>query len=86
MGWINLKDAQPTVNKDYLVVTHVNINGKNHYIYDVCHWANNLRRDVPYDFDDDDYERSGFYDYDGEAGYYEKIRVDAWQEIEEYEE
>jgi hypothetical protein len=37
-----------------------------------------------YDFDGEEYNRSGFYDYDSEWGYVERTNVLAWKPIEEY--
>ena len=50
------------------------------------HWAKNLHEVDEYDFADEQYNRSGFYDFDSEWGYLERENVLAWQEIESYTE
>ncbi len=89
MTWKKMSDELPTKDGQYLVVRHYNFydSGKpmKHYYYSVVDWANCLKGHS-YDFDDDDYEHSGFYAHHNEVGDYEiTVDVDAWAEIDEYE-
>ena len=80
--WIKTSDRLPTENGDYLIAQQI----FNYIIYDVVHWAKNLHEVDEYDFADESYNRSGFYDFDSEWGYLERENVLAWQEIEPYTE
>ena len=78
-NWIKTSERQPTKKGLYLVAYRI----LNYIMYDTCTWTPNLRYDVDeYDFDNDEYNRSGFYAY-GELGFYE-IKPLAWQPIEKY--
>ena len=81
--WVKTKDALPTKDGDYLTVS---VYGKNREMkaYAVHSWANRLR-DNSWDFDDDEYEHSGFYGHDPEWGAYEVPNIEAWMEIPSYE-
>lgn len=63
----------------YLVVYDVS----GYHVYEICRWTPNLHEVDEYDFAEDEYNRSGFYEYDSEWGYYEKKPI-AWQPIESY--
>lgn len=78
-NWIKTSARQPTEKGLYLVV--YNILG--HHMYETCMWTPNLHDIDEYDFAEDEYNRSGFYEYDSEWGYYE-IKALAWQPIEDY--
>ena len=80
--WIKTSDRLPTENGDYLIAQQI----FDYIIYDVVHWAKNLHEVDEYDFADEQYNRSGFYDFDSEWGYLERENVLAWQEIESYTE
>lgn len=79
-SWIKTSEQLPTQNGDYLIAQRI----LDHIVYDVVHWALNLRMVDEYDFDGEEYHRSGFYDYDSEWGYVERTNVLAWKPIEEY--
>lgn len=81
-NWIKTSDKQPTEKGLYLVVYDIS----GYYIYDTCKWTPNLHEVAEYDFPENEYNRSGFYEYNnewGEWGYYE-IKALAWQPIEDY--
>ena len=78
-NWIKTSERQPTEKGVYLVVYDI----LGHHIYDTCRWTPNLYDIDEYDFAEEEYHRSGFYEYDGEYGYYE-VGVLAWQPIEDY--
>lgn len=79
-NWIKVSDRLPTENGDYLIAQKI----LGMICYDVVHWAFNLHMIDEYDFYDEEYNRSGFYDYDSEWGYLERTNVLAWKPIEEY--
>lgn len=78
-NWIKTSERQPTEKDVYLIVYDV----LGHHVYDTCRWAPNLNDIDEYDFPDNICNHSGFYEYDGEYGYYE-IKPLAWQPIESY--
>lgn len=78
-SWIKTSERQPTEKGLYLVVYDI----LGCHVYETCRWTPNLHDVDEYDFEEDEYKRSGFYDYDGEWGYYE-IKPLAWQPIEDY--
>ena len=80
--WIKTSDRLPTENGDYLIAQQI----FDYIIYDVVHWAKNLHEVDEYDFTDEQYNRSGFYDFDSEWGYLERENVLAWKPIESYTE
>ena len=88
MSWKNTMEQMPTKDGQYLTAKSYTFYDhgvlKRHVYYEVCEWANNLR-DHSFDFDDVEYEHSGFYYHDPEWGAIEDNRVEAWMEIEEYE-
>lgn len=52
-----------------------------------CHFSNNLSLVDKYDFPKKRYNRPGWYNYDGEYGFYEVTKVIAWmKEPEPYKE
>lgn len=78
-NWIKTSEREPTEKGLYLVAYKI----LGHIVYDTCRWTPNLYDIDEYDFDEDEYKRSGFYDHDSEWGYYE-IKTLAWQPIEDY--
>ena len=83
MEWISVKDHLPTKNGDYLIT--IDCFGKHRYIK-IVSWANDLSKLDEWDFPVEDYKNiGGFYDFDGEYGYYEVNNVLAWCEVEPYE-
>ena len=83
MSWKKYVNQTPSEDGEYLTVSLYGNDGKIKS-YAVHSWANNLRNHS-YDFDDEEYEHSGFYDHDPEWGAYEVPNIEAWMEIEEYE-
>ena len=83
MSWKKYMNQTPSEDGEYLTVSFY---GKDNEIksYSVHSWANNLRDHHSYDFDDEEYEHSGFYAHNPEWGDYEVSNVEAWMEIEEY--
>lgn len=82
MNWTKLSEKKPTKDGWYLTVIKI----YDIYYYEVHKWANNLRNAYSLDFDTEEYEHDGFWDSDCEMGAYEVSNVEAWMEIEEYEE
>ena len=72
MEWISVK-TPPKKNGRYLVVTHG--------YHEIRSYANNLYKVDDYDFHDK--KRAGWYDYDGEYGYWEDNAVTHWAELPE---
>lgn len=83
MNWKKYTNQIPNEDGQYLTVSLYGKDGEIK-LYSVHSWANKLR-DHSYDFDDEEYEHSGFYDCDPEWGTYEVPNIEAWMEIEEYE-
>lgn len=83
MDWISVKDHLPTENGDYLVAR--DCFGLYRY-YEAVSWANDLSELDKEDFPSKYYKGvSGFYDFNGECGYYEVSDVLAWCKVEPYE-
>lgn len=78
-NWIKTSEREPTEENVYLIAYKI----LGCIVYETCRWTHNLYEVDEYDFPKDEYKRSGFYDYDGEWGYYE-IKSIAWQPIEDY--
>ena len=81
MSWKKYANQTPSEDGWYLTVSLYNDGEIKSYAVNA--WANRLR-DHSYDFDDEEYEHSGFYNHDPEWGAYEVPNVEAWMEIPEY--
>lgn len=79
MDWKLCSNEFPKKEGQYLCVNKYT----NGYVYRVNGFALRLSKIDKYDFEDCNY--SGFYDYNGEWGYYE-TKPYAWCEINEFKE
>ena len=71
--WISVKDKLPKINNKYLCVL-------NNCAISICSFAHNLKKVDKYDFNTN---KSGWYDYDSEWGYYEVSNVTHWMPLPE---
>lgn len=72
--WISVKDRLPDTEGEYLCIS-----GDFIYIFE---FAKDLYKVDKYTFDNRK-GKSGFYEFDGEWGYYEKERVTHWMPLPE---
>lgn len=75
--WISVKDRQPDHAGSYLVC--YDVWGTN--IISVCSWTDNLKSVDDFDFYHE--SRAGWYDYDGEYGYFERTNITYWMKLPE---
>lgn len=74
MEWISVKDRLPKKDGTYLVYT-------THDYIDIAKYATNLLKVDKYDFAGE--KRSGWFDYDGEWGFYEMDNITHWMSLPE---
>lgn len=76
--WIPVTERLPE-DGEYLVAYTLNIIPPKKVI-DVCYFAKNLYKVDKYDFADKK-RKSGFYQYDGEYGFYERTGITHWMPL-----
>lgn len=79
--WTSVKDGLPKKDGRYLCTIYNKYS--NLSFINVVNFANNLRDVDEFEFYNYTYNRSGWYDYDSEAGNYEVKDIVAWMELPE---